>query len=104
MDADAWTDRYETSELLWHAEPNQCVRAELAELLPGTGVDLACGGGRNAVWLAGRGWTMTATDLSARAIEKGEALAAEHGDDVKFLVAEATTYEPETSLDLVLSC
>lgn len=104
MDADAWNDRYETSELLWHAEPNQFVRAELAELQPGTGLDLACGEGRNAVWLAGRGWTMTATDFSARAIEKGEALAAEHGVDVTFLVADATTYEPETSFDLVLSC
>ncbi len=56
MDADDWNTRYDTSELIWNAEPNQFVREELSDLAPGTGLDLACGEGRNAVWLAGQGW------------------------------------------------
>ncbi|MFA9564467.1 MAG: class I SAM-dependent methyltransferase [Acidimicrobiales bacterium] len=104
MDADDWNTRYDTSELIWHAEPNQFVRDELAELAPGTGLDVACGEGRNAIWLTGRGWAMTAIDFSARAIEKGEALAAQQDVDVTFLVADATTYAPDTTFDLVLSC
>jgi SAM-dependent methyltransferase len=104
VDADAWNDRYDTDELVWNVEPNQFVRAELAELAPGTGLDVACGEGRNAVWLAGRGWAMTAVDFAAVAIEKGEALAARHDVDVTFVVADATTYEPDRAFDLVLSC
>ncbi len=104
MDAAEWNARYDTDKLIWHAEPNRFVRAELAELLPGTGLDLACGEGRNAVWLATRGWRMTAIDFSDRAIEKGRNLAARHEVDVSFDVADATTYRPDQRFDLVLSC
>jgi len=56
MDADAWDQRYAASELVWSREPNQFVASELADLPPGTAVDLAAGEGRNAIWLASRGW------------------------------------------------
>ncbi len=104
MDAADWNARYDTDELIWHAEPNQFVRAELADLPPGTGLDLACGEGRNAVWLAVQGWRMTAIDFAARAIDKGRDLAARSEVDVTFEVADATTYRPASPFDLVLSC
>lgn len=104
MDADDWNARYDTDELIWRAEPNRFVRAELADLPPGNGLDLACGEGRNAVWLAARGWRMTAIDFADRAIEKARDLAARHGVDVDFEVADATSYHPAHRFDLVLSC
>ena len=64
MDARAWDERYAASELVWSATPNRFVEAELAELAPGRAVDLAAGEGRNALWLADRGWHVTAVDFS----------------------------------------
>ena len=75
MDADAWDQRYAASELVWSQEPNQFVAAELADLPPGTAVDLAGGEGRNAIWLASRGWSATAVDFSQVALDKGARLA-----------------------------
>ena len=54
MDAHAWDERYAASDLVWSREPNRFVAAELADLPPGSAVDLAAGEGRNAIWLAAR--------------------------------------------------
>ena len=75
MDAAAWDERYAATELVWSAGPNQFVEQELADLPPGRALDLACGEGRNARWLAERGWQVTAMDFSPVAIEKGRRLA-----------------------------
>ena len=56
MDANAWDERYAATELVWSAGPNQFVEHEVADLPPGRALDLACGEGRNARWLADRGW------------------------------------------------
>ena len=77
MDAEAWNERYRTSELMWSAGPNQFVEAELADLAPGRAVDLAAGEGRNAIWLARRGWQVTAVDFSQVALDKGRAIAGD---------------------------
>lgn len=90
MDARAWDERYAASGLVWSAAPNQFVAAELADLTPGRAVDLAAGEGRNAIWLAGLGWKVTAVDFSQIAIDKGRQLA---GDlDVTWVCADATTW------------
>ncbi|HEX6287461.1 MAG TPA: methyltransferase domain-containing protein, partial [Acidimicrobiia bacterium] len=75
MDAEAWDERYRASELLWSAGPNIWVERRLADAEPGRGLDLASGEGRNAIWLAKRGWEMTAVDFSAVAIERGRSLS-----------------------------
>lgn len=78
MDAADWDERYAASAALeWGAEPNRWVEVELAELPPGRALDLACGEGRNAVWLARRGWTVTAVDFSGVAVAKGQRLAGD---------------------------
>ncbi|MFY1670413.1 class I SAM-dependent methyltransferase [Plantactinospora sp. WMMB334] len=103
MDASTWDDRYASTELLWSAVPNRFVEAELADLPPGRAVDLAAGEGRNAIWLAGQGWEVTAVDFSAVAVEKGRRLAEAVGVALDWVVADLLEYEPEPGgFDLVL--
>ena len=99
-----WDARYAEPDLVWSREPNLFLPPLVERMEPGRALDLACGEGRNAVWLATRGWRMTAIDFSDRAIEKGRNLAARHEVDVSFDVADATTYRPDQRFDLVLSC
>jgi len=100
MDAHAWDERYAASDLVWSREPNRFVAAELADLPPGTAVDLAAGEGRNAIWLASRGWSATAVDFSQVALDKGARLA--EGLDVTWVCADATTWQPPAPVDLVV--
>ena len=82
----AWTPTTGTAVrrtgLVWSETPNQFVAEELADLPPGRAVDLAAGEGRNAIWLARRGWEVTAVDFSRVALDKGRRLA---GDDARRL-------------------
>jgi SAM-dependent methyltransferase len=97
VDASSWDERYAATDLVWSASPNQFVEAECADLAPGRAVDLAAGEGRNALWLARRGWDVTAVDFSRVALGKGERVAA--GTDlpgsVEWVVADATTWSGE---------
>ncbi len=95
MDSSGWDARYAAApDLVWTAEPNRFVVAELAGLAPGRALDLAAGEGRNAVWLAGRGWRVIAVDFSAVAVGRGRRLARERGVDVTWLVADVSAYAP----------
>lgn len=91
-----WNRRYAAKELVWTANANRFLMAEVADLAPGRALDLAAGEGRNAVWLAERGWTVRAVDLSDVAIEKGRKLAAARNvaDKIDFQVADLRDYEP----------
>lgn len=100
MDARAWDERYAAAELVWSAEPNRFVAAELAALPPGRALDLAAGEGRNAIWLARRGWDVTAADFSAIALEKGRRLAGDTA--LRWVRADATTWDEPASYDLVV--
>ena len=74
MDAEAWDERYADTELVWGLEPNRFVRAQCERLPIGRAVDLACGEGRNALWLARMGWKALGLDFSAVAIQRAQAL------------------------------
>ena len=100
MDAKAWDERYAETELMWSVEPNQFVARECVDLAPGRALDLACGEGRNAIWLARRGWQVTATDFSAVALDKGRRLAGDLALD--WVVADATTWQPDGTYDLTV--
>jgi SAM-dependent methyltransferase len=67
----------------------------------GRALDLACGEGRNAIWLADRGWSVTAVDFSGAAIERARALDSR--GRVRWVQADATTYQPD-EIDLALIC
>lgn len=90
MDARTWDERYAATGLVWSAGPNQFVAAECADLPPGRALDLAGGEGRNAIWLARRGWQVTAVDFSQVALEKGRRLAGD--TEVDWVRADATTW------------
>ena len=79
MDRQQWDERYSGAEFEWSMHPNQFVAEQLDGLPPGRALDLAAGEGRNSVWLAERGWSVTAVDFSSVGLEKGRMLSAAHG-------------------------
>lgn len=101
MDRTAWNERYATGRL-WSVEPNRFLVEEVSNLPPGRALDLACGEGRNAIWLAGRGFDVTAVDFSDVAIARGQKAAREAGVDVDFRVEDVTRWTPPAAaFDLV---
>lgn len=103
MQREDWDRRYSGPDLLWSATPNRFLVQEAEDLAPGRALDLACGEGRNALWLAERGWNVTAVDYSGVAIAKARDRAALEGADVDFVCADLLDYLPaEGAFDLVL--
>jgi SAM-dependent methyltransferase len=103
MDAEDWNARYATRELVWKGEPNRFLPPEVVDLAPGRAIDLACGEGRNALWLAARGWQVTAVDFAEAGVDKGRRLAAERGLVVDWRVQDLLAWEPPVAaFDLVL--
>lgn len=103
MDREEWDQRYAGTELLWTSEANRFLVEQVSDLAPGRALDLASGEGRNAVWLAERGWRVTAVDFSTVALEKARRLAGARGVDVEWVEADVTEYTPEAgSFDLVV--
>jgi SAM-dependent methyltransferase len=104
MDASAWDQRYAGTDLVWSATPNQFVAAELADLPPGRAADLAAGEGRNALWLATRGWRVTAVDFSAVGLDKGRAVEAtlDLAHPVDWVCADVLAWAPPAAYDLVV--
>ncbi len=98
-----WDSRYAGSELLWTAEANRFLVADASGLVPGRALDLACGEGRNAVWLAERGWTVRGVDYSGVALAKAAKLAEARGVDAEWVHADLLEYEPvPAAYDLVV--
>jgi SAM-dependent methyltransferase len=106
MDAAAWDERYSQSDLVWGAPPNAVVVERVTSLPRGRALDLACGEGRNAHWLATRGWEVTGLDYSAVAVDKARRVAAEAPRSVRerldYRVADVTDSDLGGEYDLVL--
>lgn len=104
MDSTAWDNRYAAAaDLVWTAQPNRFVVQETGDLAPGRALDLAAGEGRNAVWLASRGWRVTAVDFSSVAVDRGRDLARRRDVSVDWQIADVTRYTATAdSYDLVL--
>jgi len=103
MRREDWDKRYAAVENLWATRPNRFLVAEVAGLVPGRALDLACGEGQNAIWLASLGWEVTGVDYSEVAIAKANARAERNGVTVEFASADLVEYEPEhAAYDLVL--
>lgn len=103
MDHRSWDERYSAKELIWRAAPNQFLVAEVTGMIPGHALDLGCGEGRNAVWLAEQGWKVTAVDFSSVGIEKGKEMSARRGVEVEWVLHDLLTYEPaKQEFDLVI--
>jgi 2-polyprenyl-3-methyl-5-hydroxy-6-metoxy-1,4-benzoquinol methylase len=99
MDAHEWDTRYRQARegqdaRLWSAVPAQVLQDAVSPWTPGRALDLATGDGRNAIWLAGRGWSVTAVDFSAEAIDQAREHARGAGVTVDWQVGDATTWAP----------
>ncbi len=101
--AQFWEERYRTSERVWSGDPNPLLVRETSTLEPGGALDLGCGEGGDALWLASRGWRVTGVDISATALERAATRAAEAGlaEQVAFEQHELGVTFPEGSFDLV---
>jgi SAM-dependent methyltransferase len=95
MDSQGWDRRYAGRELVWTSEPNRFLVQEVDGLAPGRALDLACGEGRNAIWLAGRGWQATGVDFSPVGLEKARQLEDARGVHPEWIAADLLDYRPE---------
>jgi SAM-dependent methyltransferase len=105
MDAATWDAQYASHDLVWGSEPNRFVAAELEGLPPGRALDVACGEGRNAIWLATLGWQVTGVDFSAAAIDRAQRLAADAGvtSRTRFVVGDVVAEAlPSGPFDVVV--
>lgn len=80
-----WDGVYAGSEQMWSGNPNSALVAEVSEVTPGTAVDVGCGEGADAIWLAQRGWHVTAFDVSSTAHARASSHIANAGVTVEVL-------------------
>ena len=95
-----WEDFYRDRPV-WSGRPNALLVAEVADLPPGTALDLGCAEGADAVWLAARGWRVTGADASASALRRAAAHAAEAGVEVDWQGHDLARTFPDGDFDLV---
>ena len=106
FDAAFWDERYRSASALWTVNPNPQLVAEAADLVPGTVLDVGCGEGADACWMAEHGWQVTAVDISTVALERGaahaSALGPEIAERIAWLQADFNDYVPvPSSFDVV---
>lgn len=82
-----WDERYADTGRVWSGDPNGAFVVEVTGLEPGRALDVGCGEGADAVWLAARGWQVTALDVSQVALERAALHAGQAGVDVTWLLA-----------------
>jgi SAM-dependent methyltransferase len=80
-----WDARYASTEQVWSGLPNTALAAEAAGLTPGRALDVGCGEGADAVWLAAHGWDVTALDVSQVALQRAMRHARDAGVEVRWL-------------------
>ncbi|NOX24210.1 MAG: class I SAM-dependent methyltransferase [Actinobacteria bacterium] len=93
-----WDERYRARPAAWRGTPHEHLVAEAASLTPGTALDVGTGEGADAIWLAERGWQVTAVDISSVALERGRTQADSLGPaiahPITWLHADLITWEP----------
>ncbi|MCX4693434.1 cyclopropane-fatty-acyl-phospholipid synthase family protein [Streptomyces sp. NBC_01408] len=101
-----WDDRYRESDRIWSGNANAVLVREVRDLAPGRALDLGCGEGADAVWLARQGWQVTGTDISGVALGRAAEHAAEAGvaDRVEWQRHDFAESFPEGEFDLVSAC
>lgn len=104
-----WDERYVSRRTehgrMWSGRVNAAVAQQVSELVPGTALELGSGEGADALWLAARGWKVTALDISSMALEVGAREAAKAGlsDRIEWVQSDLTTWRPSAEYDLVTS-
>jgi SAM-dependent methyltransferase len=102
MDAAGWDDLYNSKDTLWSGKPNPVLVAEAVDLQPGRALDVGCGEGADALWLAAHDWTVTAIDISAVALQRAAQHASDAQAEIRWRQADVTAEAPpEGPYDLV---
>jgi SAM-dependent methyltransferase len=98
-----WEAHYSGAEQIWSGEPNATFVTQVDPLTPGTALDLGCGEGGDAIWLAQRGWQVTAVDISTTALSRGRRNAERAGvsDRITWERHELPASFPSGQFDLV---
>lgn len=97
-----WDHRYGGAQM-WSGNPNGTLVAEVSDLAPGDALDVGAGEGGDAMWLADRGWHVTANDISRLALHRISAEAERRGHHVDCVHADANASQPfgDRTFDLV---
>ncbi|GAB3270780.1 class I SAM-dependent methyltransferase [Sinomonas notoginsengisoli] len=98
-----WDEFYNERQRVWSGKPNGALVREVSMVAPGRAIDLGCGEGADAIWLAGRGWTVTGVDVSAVALGRAALHAEDAGvaERITWLARDLAEWEPEEAYDLV---
>jgi SAM-dependent methyltransferase len=99
-----WERRYAQKPQIWSGRVNPVLEELAAGLTPRRALDLGCGEGGDSLWLATRGWEVTAVDISATAIARGAAAAIAAGIDperIHWVAADLTGWAPASDYELV---
>jgi SAM-dependent methyltransferase len=102
--AEFWEERYSGAAPIWSGSANQVLADIASGLAPGRALDLGCGEGGDAIWLANQGWTVTGVDVSPTAIARARAAAEAAEIDpalVDFQAADLASWSTEERFDLV---
>jgi SAM-dependent methyltransferase len=104
--ADFWEQRYASAQV-WSGRVNQTLAEVARGLVVGSALDLGCGEGGDAIWLARAGWQVTAVDISTRALERGRAAAEAArvpSGRIEWVAADLASWQPSGTYDLVSAC
>ena len=113
FDRSDWEARWsrvlrEHADQLEHRPPNAHLRAEVGNLRPGSALDAGCGHGADALWLAARGWQVTAVDFSATALaharSAAEAVGADVAERIDWVEGDLTTWTPQPGRYDLVAC
>jgi SAM-dependent methyltransferase len=97
-----WDEMYRSRDQVFSGAPNAVLVAEVAGLRPGQALDVGCGEGADAIWLARRGWRVTAVDISQTALHRAAAAATDIAGRVAWARADLTGMPPPAgAFDLV---
>ncbi len=105
MDRHQWNEKYAAQPILWAVDPNPFLAGEVGDRPPGRALDLGAGEGRTTLWLAARGWDVTAVDFSDVALDRGRQRVEAAGapGTVGWVCADLVGYDPTGGpYDLVL--
>ncbi|MDR7253129.1 SAM-dependent methyltransferase [Nocardioides sp. BE266] len=97
---EAWDERY-GDQAMWSGHPNEALVREVADMTPRTALDVGCGEGADAIWLALRGWRVDALDVSGKALDRAREAAEQAGVEVRWLHHGLEDLPDESAYDLV---
>jgi SAM-dependent methyltransferase len=100
--AQFWNDRYSSVDRVWATKPNALLVELVSGLPAGRAVDVGAGEGRNAIWLAQNGWTVTAVDVSDVGLRRAEERASQEGVELKTVIGDWRAYQAPAPFELAV--